>query len=251
MSTSNIVEKSCYFINNVSCYEITKDFAGPVLTVFAVIVSVLIAFKQLSKQHQNTLDAQIEEAKRNTRIELFKDINTLLDQSTTAIREVNSYCFNKKYSNLEMKAEVNHAEFLELMKSFSHALLCVVSKLESHEIVNLQLFRVFRFALQSIHHDLLSMQSEQDRFKVLETIIELANNSIMYFGDFQVCMQNMAYGDVFDSQVPYREPVDKRYKVITNCPQNLEKLLHYFSRETNWGKNCIKYENEAKKIFTS
>ena len=251
MAISSIVEKSCYIINNVSCYEVIKDFASPILTVVAVIVSVLIAFKQLSKQHQNTLDAQKEEAKRNTRIELFKDINILLDQSTTTIRDVNSYCFNKKYSNLEMKAEVNHAEFLELMKSFSHALLSVVSKLESHEIVNLQLFRVFRFSLQSIHHDLLAMQSQQDRFKVLETIIELTNDSIMYFGDFQVCMQNMAYGDVFDSQVPHREPADKRYKVITNCPKNLETLHHYFWRETNWGKSCIKYENEAKEKFSS
>jgi hypothetical protein len=241
MVASKIVEKSCYLIDSISCYDVVKDFAGPFLTVVAVLVSVLIAIKQLSKQHQNTLDAQKEEAKRNTRIELFKDINVLLDLSTTTIRDVNSYCFSKKYSNLEMKAQVDHVEFLELMQKFS----------QSHEIVNLKLFRVFRFSLQSIHHDLLALQSEQDRFKVLETIIELTNHSIMYFGDFQVCMQNMAYGEVFDSDVPHRVPADKRYKVITNCPQSLDELHEYFWRETNWGKSCIKYENEANEKYSS
>ena len=73
----------------------------------------------------------------------------------------------------------------------------------------------------------------------------------MYFGDFQVCMQNMAYGEVFDSDVPHRVPADKRYKVITNCPDSLDKLHDYFWQETNWGKNCIKYENEAKEKFSS
>ena len=74
---------------------------------------------------------------------------------------------------------------------------------------------------------------------------------MMYFGDFQVCMQNMAYGVVFDSTVPQRVPADKRIKVITNCPENLDKLHIYFERESNWGKNCLKYENEAKEEFSS
>jgi hypothetical protein len=251
VATSTLIEKSCYFISNVSCYDVAKNFASPALAAIAVVFSVFIAFKQLSKQHQNTLNAQKEEAKRNTRIELLKDISLLLDQSSVTIREVNSYCFNKKYSNLEMKAQIDHAEYLELMKNFSKALLAVVSKVESYEIVNLKLFRVFRFALQSIHHDFLALQTESDRFKILETIIKLTNDSIMYFADFQVCMQNMAYGEVFDSSVPHRVPADKRYKVITNDPENLDKLHSYFWRETNWGKNCIKYENEAKEKFSS
>jgi hypothetical protein len=250
MVASTIVEKSCYLIEGASCYDVFKDFLGLALAVVAVIVSVLISIRQLSKQHKNTLDAQKEEAKRNARIELFKDINLLLDQSTTTIRDVHSYCFNKKYSDLEMKAQIDYVDFLEIMKKFSPALLTVVSKIESHEIVNLKLFRVFRFSLQSIHHDLLALQSEKDRFKVLENIIELTNNSIMYFGDFQVCMQNMAYGEVFDSDVPHRVPADKRYKVIINCPEKLDELHKYFWRETNWGKSCKKYEDEANEKFS-
>lgn len=250
MEASSTVVKSCYFVGDVSCYELLKDFVSPVLTVVAILISLLIALGQLYKQHKNTLNSQKEESKRNTRIEFFKEINNLLESSNTAILEVHTYCFVKKYSNFEMQAELNHVEFLELMKKFGNALLVAVSKIESHEIINFKLFRVFRFSLQSIHHDLLALQNEEDRFKTLEELIHLADDSMMYFGDFQVCMQNMVYGEIFDSVVPHRIPVDTRVKVITNCPQNLDKLHTYFWRETNWGKSCIKYENEAKKKFS-
>lgn len=150
-----------------------------------------------------------------------------------------------------MKSEINNEEYLGLMSKFSQALLAVISKIESHEIVNLKLFRVFRFSLQSIHHDLLGMQFKKDRVHVLETFLELTTDAQMYFGDFQVCMQNMAYGEVFNASVPHRIPADKRYKVITNDPQDLEELHDYFSKETNWGKSCLKYEKEAEGKFSS
>ena len=251
MVAANIVTKSCYFVNDFSCYEIAKDFATPVLATITILFSVLIAFIQLSKQHKNTLELTKEETKSKTRIDLFKEINVLLESSNTKIRGVHTYCFGKKYSNLEMKAEIDHVEFLELMKSFSNSLLVVASKMESHEIVNLKLFRVFRYSLYSIHHDLLALQREQDRFIVLDSLIKLTDDSMMYFGDFQVCMQNMAYGVVFDSTVPQRVPADKRIKVITDCPENLDKLHIYFERESNWGKSNLIYDNEAKEKLSS
>jgi hypothetical protein len=129
--------------------------------------------------------------------------------------------------------------------------LAVVSKVESHEIINLKLFRVFRFSLQSIVHDMMKLQFHKDRRKLLEIIIELTNDAQSYLADFQVCMQNFAYSEVFDSEVPHRVPADKRCKVITNDPVELDLLLEYFSTETNWGKSCIQYEKEAKERYTS
>lgn len=245
------IVKSCLGILNVGCYEMVKDFSGPIVGVLVAFFSVRFAFRQIAEQHSNTLKAQIEEQKRQTRIELFKEICGLMEQSQSVIRGVHSYCMRKKYSNIEMKADIDHVEYLELMRNFSQALIAVISKVESHEIVNLMLFRVFRFSLQSIHHDLLEIQFSKDRSHVLERLLQLADDSQMYFADFQVCLQNMAYGEVFDSEVPKREPADKRYKVITNDPDNLKELHHYFWRETDWGKNCIKYEEEAKERFSS
>ncbi len=251
MPAPETIIKSCLCISDVSCYEIVKDFSGPIIAVAVAFFSVKYAFKQIAAQHKNTLKAQIEEQKRNTRIELFKEVCGLMEQSDSIIREVNSYCMRKKYSNIEMKSDINHLEYLDIMSKFGQALIAVIIKVESHEIVNLMLFRVFRFSLQSIHHDLLTIQFAEDRFYVLERILELTSDAQMYFSDFQVCLQNMAYGEVFESEVPKREPADKRYKVITNDPENLKELHNYFRSETDWGKNGIKYEEEAKERFPS
>ena len=245
MPINEIVEKSCFTISNVTCYEIAKDFSGPFLTALIAFITVKFAFKQIEKQHKNTLDAQIQESKRNTRIELFKDINALLDQVSSTVREVSTYCMVKKYSNMKMVYKINHEEYLSLSSKLNQSLLAVISKIESHEIVNLKLFRVFRFSLQSIVHDVMKMQSDNDRTMVTEQFIKLTSDAQSYLGDFQVCMQNIAYGEVFDSCVPHRIPGDKRYKVITNDPTELDSLMKYFSTETNWGKNNIKYEQEA------
>lgn len=243
--------KSCLCISNISCYEIAKDFSGSITALLVAFLSVRFAFRQISAQHENTLQAQIEEQKRQTRIELFKEISNLLEQSKSIIRDVSSYCSNKKYSNIEMKSEIDHLEYQELMNRFGQALITVILKVESHEIVNLMLFRVFRFSLQSIHYDLLSLQRLENRSYVLDQMVELTNDAQLYCGDFQICLQNMAYGEVFDSEVPKRQPIDKRHKVITSDPANLEELYRYFWRETNWGKTCIKYEEEAKEQFSS
>lgn len=251
MPVQETIIKSCLYISDVSCYEVAKDFSGPVAAILLAFFSVRFAFHQIAAQHENTLKAQLEEQKRQTRIELFKEIGSLMEQSKSIVSEVGSYCTSKKYSNIDMEGEIDNLEYLELMKKFSQALIAVILKVESHEIVNIMLFRVFRFSLQSIHHDLLSLQFNRDRVNVLEEIVRLSDDAKMYYGDFQVCLQNMAYGEVFDSEVPRREPPDKRYKVITNDPGNLEELHKYFWRETDWGKHCIKHEEEAAERFSS
>lgn len=251
MPEAEAIIKSCLYISDVSCYEIVRDFSGVFVAVAVALLGVGYAFKQIAEQHKNTLKAQLEEQKRNTRIELFREICGLMEQSHSVIREVNSFCMVKKYSNVEMKSEINNQEYFDIVNKFGQALIAVVSKVESHEIVNLMLFRVFRFSLQSIHYDLLAIRFSEDRTYVLERILELTSDAQMYFSDFQVCLQNMAYGEVFESEVPKREPPDKRSKVITNDTETLKKLHHYFWHETDWGKNCIKYEEEAKARFSN
>jgi hypothetical protein len=71
------IVKSCLFIQDVTCYEVVKDFSGPVAVVLVAFFSVRFAFHQIAVQHENTLKAQIEEQKRQTRIELFKEIGNL------------------------------------------------------------------------------------------------------------------------------------------------------------------------------
>lgn len=251
MQPEDQIIKGCLFLSDVNCYQFWQDFATPITTIFVATITIFIAFKQLSKQHSNNLKAQNEQFKSQTRIELFKEIGAISENSSSIIRDVSTYCMVKKYSNLEMKAEINHIEYHNILQKFGDALLALISKVETHEIVNLRLFRAFRFSLQSIQHDLMALRSSTDRTSILENLLQLTSDAQMYIGDFQICMQNMAYGEIFDNSVPYRVPADKRIKVITNDEKNLDELIDYFCKETNWGKICAKYEAEAEERFSS
>lgn len=250
MKPEELIVKGCVFLSDVSCYQFWQDFATPITTVLVATITILIAFKQLSKQHLNSLNAQNEQFKCQTRIELFKEIGAISESSSGVIRDVSTYCMVKKYSSIDLKAEINHIEYRNILQKFGDALLALISKVETHEIVNLKLFRAFRFSLQSIQHDLMSLRSSNDRISILENLLQLTSDAQMYIGDFQVCMQNMAYGEIFDSSVPYRVPADKRIKVITNDEKNLDELIVFFCKETNWGKTCAKYEAEAEARFS-
>jgi hypothetical protein len=247
---SNIIEKSCYFISEVSCYEVAKDFAGPVLAVIAVISSIIIAFKQLSKQHDNTLTAQKEEAKRNTKIEIFKDVSVLIEQSSAVVREVNSYC-NVKRCIPNQVAILDNKEYLDLSQRVIQALLLIVSKVESHEIVHPILFKTFRYSLQSIVHDVMKLREDTTSTTCLNKMMNYTSDASCYLGDFQVCLQNLAYGDIFKSKIVARVPIDKNLKVIEDDPQKLATLLNFFENESNWGVSCNKYEKEAMETYSS
>ncbi|WP_444898880.1 hypothetical protein ACJJIX_12565 [Microbulbifer sp. VAAC004] len=251
MSTNGSEIKACYFINELSCYEVVKDFSSPVITALVAGFTVWFAFKKIGKQHRNTLDAQREESKRAVKIELFKEIVALVCNVSAVVREISSFCTVKKYSNIEMIGELNHSEYLELSGKLNHSLLAVVSKIESNEIVNPTLFRVSRYSLQSIVHDVMKLQFLEDRALILEKIIELTGDAQCYLGDFKVCMQNMTYGDVFNTKLAPRAPLDKECKVINNDPIQLELLEKYFLNETNWGKNNKRVNKEVAESLDS
>lgn len=250
MPVPEVIEQSCFIVSNVNCYDVAKDFAGPVIAAAVAIFAIKSGLNQLATQHENTLAAQREENKLNTRIELFKDLNNLLDQVLAITREVNSQCVVKKFSNLEMVADLNHSEYLALSEKIIQGLLAVVSKVESHEIVDLKLFRTFRFSLQANVYDIMELRPYKDRKEVLEKIIEYSSDASFYLSDFQVCMQNVAYGEIFADEVPKREPVDRRLKVITNDPKELDTLMNYFLTETSWGKNNQKLQAEAEAEYS-
>ena len=250
MVASKLVEKSCYIISDVSCYEVAKDFAGPALAALAVVVSIIIAFKQLSKQHSNTIKAQKEEAKRHTRIELFKEVSLLIEQSSAVIREVNSYCNVKKF-NPNAVALLDLKEYLELSQRVNQALLLLVSKIESHEIVHPKLFKTFRYSLQSIVHDVMKLRDDTTSTTCLDKMMDYTSDASCYLGDFQICLQNLAYGDIFKSKIDARVPIGKSLKVIEDDPEKLDVLLNYFENESNWGVSNAKYEKEALERFSS
>jgi len=246
VKSQEIVSKSCSLFQDVSCYDIFKDFSGPIIAVLIAFFSIRFAFAQLDKQHQNTLDAQKEESKRNTKIELFKDINLLLDNVSSIVREVNTFCLARQHPAPGTPIELSQTDYEAFSAKLNHGLLAVISKVESHEIINQKLFKAFRYSLEAIVYDISDLRFSDDRRLVLDSMHELGSDASCYLYDFQICMQNLAYGDVFDHKLSARVPVDKTLKVITADSDSLDALLNHFSNETNWGKSWKSYENEAK-----
>lgn len=72
-----------------------------------------------------------------------------------------------------------------------------------------------------------------------------------YLGAFQVCLQNLAYSEIFKSKIEARLPIDQSLMVIEDEPTKLAELLNYFENESNWGINNAKYEKEALERLSS
>ncbi|MBV1928504.1 MAG: hypothetical protein KUG81_03225 [Gammaproteobacteria bacterium] len=254
-SSNEVIVKSCLFFQDIGCYDLLKDFSGPVLTVAVAFLGIKYAFKQLDAQHQNTLDAQKEEVRRHTKIELFKKISTLLEKSSASMRDVGTYCLTQRIiQQFVVKNDsppMTIEEYQAILKQFSDALLEMISIVESHEIVHFKLFRVFRYSLQSISHELMKLRKEGKRDVLLGKVWHLVNDAQCYLGDFQVCIQNMAYGDIFEHKVPHRVAVDKSSKVIVDDLRRLANLEKYFLKETEWGKSIAAAEMEAVEKYHS
>ncbi len=246
--STEVIEK---IAANFSYYDFAKDFAGPIVTVLVAIFTVWYAFTQIRIQHGNSIKAQKEEAKRKTRIETFKELDALLNSSSTVIRKVNTYYMVQKYSTSSVDAQQAVGTEIVLTQELNQALLSVISKIESLEIIDQLLFRVFRYSAQSVVHDILHLHEIKDRNQKTDSLIEFTNTALDYFSDFQKCLQNMAYKDIFDSSVQHRVPPDQRRKVITNEPNELKKLEDYFLKETAWGKEIQKWEKYADEKYGS
>lgn len=250
MPSPESAEAASKVATDFSYYEFARDFAGPIVTILVAIFTVWYAFKQIGIQHMNSIKAQKEETKRKTRIETFKEIDALLNYSSTVIRKVNTYFMVQKYSPSPIDVQPSLGNEILITQELTQALLSTISKIESLEIIDPTLFRVFRYSIQSVVHDVLHLHEIEDRSQKIDRSIDLTNTALTYFADFQICLQNMAYKDIFDSSVQHRDPPDKRQKVITNNPNELEELEYYFLNETEWGREIQKWEKYADEKYS-
>ena len=77
--------------------------------------------------------------------------------------------------------------------------------------------------------------------QLLDAYISSADDIGSYLSDLVVESQNTLLKDLYpDRQVPIREPIDPRLKVITSA--NSEELRRYFRDETPWGHSCQEAE---------
>jgi hypothetical protein len=253
-----ILEVSSSVSNNHFIYEIAKDFASPILAILAILGSILIAFNQSSKHHKSTIKAQEEEVKLKTRIDVFNDINRILDDSKSEITSIYKFSTVRAYtSNIsKIYQERKKENYNKEVKSLREKLQTAITKSESHQIVNVKLFQAFINSLESIDYELGGLnlkEIESDKFdsfteeeseyhegmrrEVLTKLRQASKSAMFYFGDFQICLQNMAYSEIFGSNVPQRNQNEFTPKVISNNDNELQEFLEYLDTETEWGRN--------------
>ena len=64
--------------------------------------------------------------------------------------------------------------------------------------------------------------------------------------DFQVEMQNILVGGLFESRIAYRSPIDPTSKVI-RLDRSVE-LKRYFENETKWGRHLKQVDEELRSV---
>jgi hypothetical protein len=240
MSVDPNTISSCFGINGVSCYGIAKDFIPPLATLLAGGLAIWFGFRQIKKQKNIDAESKRIDIERSIKLDLFKEVNNLIGMCSSNISSIRSSLIIKKI----MKQNLLPEEIIHTNKNISDAILLLVLKLESYEVINPKLFRVFRYAMLSIHHDLLNLQRGKHASDP-GLIYDCTEDVTSYIADLQVSLQNMTYSEIFGNTVEYRVPVSDRYKVIVDDSSKLDSLEYFLLNETEWGRDCNRVEQEV------
>lgn len=235
-----------------SWYQVAKDFLPSIATLIVAFFSIRFAVLQIKKQHQNALDLQSANRKKDIQLELFEDIQEKLISCGSAASKFSTSLIYK-ITFLEHGQNINHneAEFIQELDSVARAITTVTIYIEYREILHPKLFRVARSALHSAHYELLEVLKDTngnliERFKRAS---KAAGDATSYCHDFNNCLQSHAFGDLFKNAAPVREPIDPEEKVIIDDNHVLDRLLQYFEHESPYGQMMDEINRQTRAEF--
>ena len=217
-----------------------KDFSSSLVALIAAVSVFWLGLYQFGKEKKLERNARKEEYERSIKISLFSEVTTLVSQCSDEISDVLTQCLTKKTSGIKFTSE----EKINFVYRLQTMILALVSKVESHEVIAPDLFRVFRYALLCEAHRLMKLSDDYESLtpgKLWET----SENLQPYISDLQVGLQNLAFADIFGEKVSYRKPISERYKVIENKKDILINLEQYFLNDTEWGKENNRIERDV------
>jgi hypothetical protein len=137
-------------------YQFSKDFFPIIATLLVAFFSIRFAILQIKNQHQNALDLQVKERKKDIQLKMFEEIQEKLDVCSSISSQINSSLI-LHYTYLENGVEPNYtdANFIQDLSMVMKTITDVTIYLEHREVISPKLFRVARSAMHSAHHDLL------------------------------------------------------------------------------------------------
>jgi hypothetical protein len=119
--------------------------------------------------------------------------------------------------------------------------------LEHGEVISLKLFRVARSAMHSTQHDLLETLKNLniDRVRWYKSAADASS----YYHDLNACLQNHAFGGLFENQALIRQPIDPDEKVIIDQGKKQDELLQYFEHETPYEEQMDRTNQSVKEEY--
>ena len=220
-------------------YQFSKDFFPTIATFIVAFFSIRFAVLQIKKQHQNALDLQVKERKKDIQLKMFEEIQAKLDACSSISSQINSNLIIH-YTFLENSVEPNYTDvnFVNDLGTVMNSITDLTIYLEHREVISPKLFRVARNAMHSVHHDLLETLKniKMDRIPRYKSAAKSAADASSYCHDLNACLQNHAFGDLFENKAPVRKPIDPNEKVIIDQDDKLVELLQYFEHETPYGQ---------------
>lgn len=169
-------------------------------------------------------------------------------------------------------------EILERYAHFSDAAIRVITLIETRLIVDPRLI-IFRTALNTVLHDTrmiihgsfatwvmpnIPIDNPQGGIlpytppvkaraekiaAICNAVVDSLGDANAYSEDLLVALQNLLLGDLFDNEVPTRQPVDPDKRAVTLS--KADELETWFRTTTAWGKEVTRIEAETVQRFAS
>lgn len=269
--------------------EVQAALIGAGATAGAAVFGVLAVVAQIRSQGRQSRTAMSEGERRKVKAALYEDAvlvcRTVADASielSTKLRIMNMEVEVAATANAVNLAyhspTIRFPQLTTLYEAFVDSALRFIFLVENRRIVDPRIL-IFRTAMSVVLHDSRQLMFSDFVLHVLPTVpfenpdggtfpytppsidgahaagrfssqlIETLADALAYTDDFLTEMQNLLLGDLFDSALPAREPIDPNRRAVTL--ERAAELEKWFNDNTAWGLKIIKAEAKARAHFAA
>jgi hypothetical protein len=267
--------------------ETKAALIGAIATCVAAFLGFGGLIRQIRSQGKLSNEAIAENERRKIKAKMFEDsvaiTRELVDNGISLSTELRIMMLQLEVAARAHAANLGYnmptARFPSLQKKYteftdaSHRFIFLI---ENSRIIDPRIL-VFRTAMSPVLHDtgkimhsdfvlhvMPSLPTERPdgqlfdytppsiegmmRIKELsERVLSAISDATAYAEDYLIELQNHLLGDLFNTQIAHRKPIDPASKVITLA--KFDELEAWFSNNTEWGKEMAQIEAETHERF--
>jgi hypothetical protein len=217
-----------------------KDFIQNLAIFVGWIVTLLLAIIHIRETQKDNQLGRREEVKRSLEKDAFRNVNEALTKFSEVISTITTpyrtvpvqLQFYRRELAISVLQDFLNVKLPQQSISLWNGLTPFILAIESNEIAIIKYdhlrkfiqFRVddaqeairkFQQYVQSTAVEvLLSKEGLEDFKRECKSVEEALVNVTMYLFDYRIELMNCLLGDIFETQVPRRKPIDPRYKTL-------------------------------------